>query len=146
MYKKIDSAAEKFLRGEGVVAFVPVDDVGPHETFSNYVKHRIKYVYLSNDHMDELGQFYLMRSANHYTMGSVEFTRECDPGMAVFFLNLIVEKAVKNAKNNGAKELAMISRNKLIVEAFLDNGFAVREVGKSMAATDSVYKGIKTFE
>lgn len=147
MFREIDEASERYLRENGIISLVPADAKSPHETFANYEKHRIDYVSLYEHFVrDRIGQFYLLKNARNRTMGSIELTRSCEPEMKVLFFNMIVEKAVQEAKMAKVHDLTMISRQKFIVDAFLNNGFAVREVGKSVTNADSVFKGIKTFD
>ena len=147
MYTKIDEQVEKFVRGQGEITFVS-STVGAGSMvvlLTQYAEHEVRYNYHNRDRSDRLGKFYLgcSETSKKYHMGSLSLVRECDPALQIFFLNLVIEKAIGNARNAFARELVIISKERFIVETFLNYGFKIEQVSSPQRGERIIYKGIK---
>lgn len=147
MYTKIDEVIEKFVREQGEITFVstvPEQDSGLI-LLTKYTKYEAKYVYHGRDKSDRLGGFYFgcSETGKKYHMGSLSLVKECDPALQIFFLSLIIETAIKKARNVYAQELVVISKEKFIVEVFLNYGFKIDQVSKPQRGEKIIYKGTK---
>lgn len=147
MYSKVDEELEELIRKQGGIEFVSANTAKSSQLFASYEKHEIRYVYHSSNKPDKIGEFYLGLEANKkYRMGSLNITKEYEPGLRVFFLNMIIEKAIKEAQRVLAHELVVITKERFITETFLNYGFKVDRVGDPINGQRAVYSGIKHFE
>lgn len=147
MYTKIDEQVEKYVREQGEISFVSPTAGQSSELvlLTQYAKHEIRYAHHNRNRSDKLGEFYLgcLETNKKYHMGSLSLVRECDPALQIFFLNLVIEKAIENARNAFAQELVIISKERFIVEAFLNYGFKIEQISKPQLGEKVIYKGMK---
>jgi hypothetical protein len=147
MYRKITKMVEQYVRHSGKIEFHPTVKFRESEVFSGKVPYRIFFVY--NDSAEEpelIGRFALsITGGTEYLMSGVVFTKqECRPGLRDLILELVVEKAIEEARGYKVSYLVIETLNPKIVEMVLNFTFQIMKFDtKDPSNHSSLYRCTK---
>lgn len=133
MYRLIPKNIERSAKRKGKVSF-KIRGVGEgwHPTI-NFSKIVATYVYNPNETSEKprrpIAEFHLAAEPKaRYHMGAFKFVDDCRSRLKRMFLNLVIEKAIEEAKKIAAKELILITGDESVIDALLDFNFSVKKV------------------
>jgi len=127
MYKEMLDDMKQHVRESGKIEFRSAVKFSESGVFSGKVPYRINYVYNKKLATELLGGFALSVTGGiEYLMTNLAFTEEaCPPALRDALLELIVEKAVAEAKAFCVENLVIETTDPKIVEALTDFDFRI---------------------
>ena len=146
MYKTMIDTMKQYVRESGKIELIAAVKFRESEVFSGKVAYRINYAYSSKATFELLGKFALsIIGGVEYNMSNLTFTKEnCKPALKDVLLELILEKAVAEAKAFRSSYLIIETKDPKIVEAAMNFNFKVaRYLMRNLAEETHLYRCAK---